>query len=225
MAALRTCSRRATYARSRRAGHDDIVRRRDLPAIEGVTGRSARAIIGVAPMDDITEAVLNRDEVARFLEGGHGAERRGGARARPRLSRGTAGRRSVTSSIARWSIRSIRSCARSSASPSTASAPSRPPRAGRVVWASNHRSHTDYLVEPLVARRCGHPSADHRRGHQPVRRPAGPDSQARDRRAADPPEHQGSRLPDHAQGLRRRSCCTSTTCSSTRKAAAATAAS
>ena len=58
--------------------------------------------------------------------------------------------RSATRSTARSSTRSIRSCARSSASASTSTSRKAATRAGRVVYASNHRSHTDYLVEPLV---------------------------------------------------------------------------
>ena len=54
------------------------------------------------------------------------------------------------------------------------------------------------------ARRRRDSAADHRRGHQPVRRAARPDPQARHRRDADPAQHQGSGLPDHAEGLRRR---------------------
>ncbi len=75
------------------------------------------------------------------------------------------------------------------------------------------------------ARRQRHAAADHRGRHQPVRRAARPDSQARDRRDSDPPQHQGSGVSDHAEGLHRRDAAQATICSSIRKAAGATAAS
>jgi hypothetical protein len=58
-------------------------------------------------------------------------------------------RRSGTSSTARCSIRCIRFSARSNGCTRTCiTSPRR--RTHRIVYASNHKSHTDYLVEPLV---------------------------------------------------------------------------
>ena len=130
-------------------------------------------------------------------------------RRRPRASASSptstsCGRRSATSCIARSSIRSIRSCARSSASARTSAV------AVDAARTASRRLRLEPSQPHRLSRRaagpgrCGHPAADHRRRHQPVRRAARPDSQARHRRAADPPQHQGSGLPDHAQGLRRR---------------------
>ena len=101
-------------------------------------------------MDEITEAVLARHEVARYLRRqpwARPATRR--ASASSPISKSCA-RRSATSCIARSNTRSTRSCARSSASARTPPRPSTPPARYRVVYASNHRSHIDYLVEPLV---------------------------------------------------------------------------
>ena len=100
-------------------------------------------------MDDITEAVLNRDEVARFLAGSHGVS---GAAARARILEYLEELRTTQryelyraleyplypilrkiERLSEFSERAVQATA-----------------AGRVVWASNHRSHTDYLVEPLV---------------------------------------------------------------------------
>jgi glycerol-3-phosphate O-acyltransferase len=101
------------------------------------------------PMDDITEAVLNRDEVARFLAGSHGVS---GDAARARILEYLEELRTTQ----RYELyraleyplypilRKIERVAERTDHAITASA------GGRVVWASNHRSHTDYLVEPLV---------------------------------------------------------------------------
>ncbi len=100
-------------------------------------------------MDDITEAVLNRDEVARYLVGGHGLS---GDQARARILEYLEELRTTQ----RYELyraleyplypilRKIDRVAENTEFATTATAN------GRVVWASNHRSHTDYLVEPLV---------------------------------------------------------------------------
>jgi glycerol-3-phosphate O-acyltransferase len=100
-------------------------------------------------MDDITEAVLNRDEVTRFLAGSHGVS---GEAARTRILEYLEELRTTQ----RYELyraleyplypilRKIERVAERSEMAVQATA------AGRVVWASNHRSHTDYLVEPLV---------------------------------------------------------------------------
>ena len=88
---------------------------------------------------------------------------------------------------------------------------SRPRRAGRVVYVSNHRSHIDYLIEPLVLEDNGiRPPIiaaginlfggplglihRHVTGAIPIRR-----------------NTQGPGLPDHAQGVRRRDPAAATT--------------
>ena len=96
-------------------------------------------------------------------------------------------------------------------------------RAGRVIYVSNHRA-ISTISRAARARRQRHPAADHRRRHQPVRRAARADSSPRHRRDPDPTQHEGSRLSDHAEGVRGASCCSATTCSSTSRAGAATAA-
>jgi glycerol-3-phosphate O-acyltransferase len=100
-------------------------------------------------MDDITAAVLNRDEVARFLAGSHGVS---GEAARARILEYLEELRTTQ----RYELyraleyplypilRKIERVAEHAEYAVQATA------AGRVVWASNHRSHTDYLVEPLV---------------------------------------------------------------------------
>src|SRR5882672_794045 len=65
-------------------------------------------------LDEITRAVLAREEVARYLQGSDS-----GRAARERIGE---------------NVDTVKAAA----------------RGGRIVYASNHRSHTDYLVEPLV---------------------------------------------------------------------------
>ena len=100
-------------------------------------------------MDDITEAVLAREEVARFLEGSHG----------------------LTSDVARTRVLGYLDELKTTQRYELYRALEYPlypilrkiermgehvhyaidaAAHGRIVYASNHRSHTDYLVEPLV---------------------------------------------------------------------------
>ena len=79
-------------------------------------------------------------------------------------------------------------------------------KAGRVIYVSNHKSHTDYLVELDRPRRPRDPAAAHRGRDQPVRRPARTDPPPRDRGDPDPARHQRPGLPDHAEGVRRPRC-------------------
>ena len=99
--------------------------------------------------DEITEAVLSREEVARYLQGTHGESARA---ARERIQ----GYLEELRTTQRYSIyrvlkhplypifRKIDRIAEHVDIPRAAT------RAGRVVYASNHKSHTDYLVEPLL---------------------------------------------------------------------------
>ena len=100
-------------------------------------------------MDDITEAVLSRDEVARFLAGSHG---RSGDAARQRVLEyleelRTTQRYELYRALEYPLYPILRKIERVAEHAENAVAAT---ARGRVVWASNHRSHTDYLVEPLV---------------------------------------------------------------------------
>jgi glycerol-3-phosphate O-acyltransferase len=100
-------------------------------------------------MDDITEAVLSRDEVARFLAGSHG---RSGDAARQRILEyleelRTTQRYELYRALEYPLYPILRKIERVAEHAEHAVAAT---ARGRVVWASNHRSHTDYLVEPLV---------------------------------------------------------------------------
>ena len=112
-------------------------------------------------------------------------------------------RRSATASIARCSIRSIRSCARSVASPNTSSTPVRRRRAAASLYVSNHKSHLDYLVEPLVLDDNGIRPPVRRGRHQSLRRAARPAASARHRRDPDPAQQQGPGLPGDAPRVHR----------------------
>ena len=144
-------------------------------------------------LDDITQAVLAREDVARYLRGGHGQSE---LQARERihaLPRRAADDAALPDLSRAASTRSIRSCARSSASTSTSSIAQQATRAGRVIYVSNHKSHLDYLVEPLVLDDNGIRPPVIAGGHQPVRRTARPAPPPRHRRDSDPAQHQGSR--------------------------------
>ena len=100
-------------------------------------------------LDDITEAVLSREEVERYLRGSHGETARA---ARERIQ----GYLEELRTTQRYPIyralkhplypilRKIDPMAEHIEAARAAT------RAGRVVYASNHKSHTDYLVELLV---------------------------------------------------------------------------
>jgi glycerol-3-phosphate O-acyltransferase len=99
--------------------------------------------------DDISEAVLSRDEVVRYLKGSHGDDPE---HARERVfayleelrttQRYTLYRalKHPVYPILRKIERRVEHVERAVAATS----------AGRVIYASDHKSHTDYLVEPLV---------------------------------------------------------------------------
>jgi glycerol-3-phosphate O-acyltransferase len=104
---------------------------------------------GAPSMDDITEAVLSRDEVARFLAGSHGLT---GDAARARILEyleelRTTQRYELYRALEYPLYPILRKIERVAEHAEHAVAAT---ARGRVVWASNHRSHTDYLVEPLV---------------------------------------------------------------------------
>jgi glycerol-3-phosphate O-acyltransferase len=101
------------------------------------------------PMDDITQDVLSRDEVARFLSGSHGVS---GEAARARILEyleelRTTQRYELYRALEYPLYPILRKIERVGEQQAFAVEAT---RMGRVVWASNHRSHLDYLVEPLV---------------------------------------------------------------------------
>ena len=100
-------------------------------------------------LDDISEAVLSRDEIARYLDGSHGES---GVAARERIQGyleelGTTQRYSIYRALKHPLYPILRKIERVAEHIDAARAAT---RAGRVIYASNPKSHTDYLVELLV---------------------------------------------------------------------------
>ena len=100
-------------------------------------------------IDEIAEAVLSREEVPRYLEGSHGER---GRAARERIEGyleelRTTQRYSIYRALKHPLYPILRKIERI---PEHVDAARAATRAGRVVYASNHKSHTDYLVELLV---------------------------------------------------------------------------
>ena len=99
--------------------------------------------------DDITRAVLSRQEIVQYLRGSHGES---GRAARERIDGyldelRTTQRYSIYRALKHPLYPILRKIERIGEHVDVAKAAA---RAGRVIYASNHRSHTDYLVEPLV---------------------------------------------------------------------------
>src|SRR4051812_47518956 len=99
-------------------------------------------------LDDITRAVLAREEVARYLQGTHGES----AQARERIygyldELKTTQRYSIYRALKHPLYPILRKIDRHAEGTHHAAAAT---AAGRVIYASNHRSHIDYLVEPLA---------------------------------------------------------------------------
>ena len=100
-------------------------------------------------IDEISQAVLSREEIARYLQGSHGES---GRAARARIESyleelRTTQRYSIYRALKHPLYPILRKIERVSEHIEIAKAAT---KAGRVVYASNHRSHIDYLVEPLV---------------------------------------------------------------------------
>ena len=100
-------------------------------------------------VDEITRAVLSREEIAHYLQGSHGE---GGRAARQRIEGyleelRTTQRYSIYRALKHPLYPILRKIDRIG---EFVDVPKAAARAGRVIYASNHRSHTDYLVEPLV---------------------------------------------------------------------------
>ena len=100
-------------------------------------------------LDEITRAVLSRDEIARYLADSHGDR---GREARERIE-GYLGELRTTQRYSMYKALKqpfnllLRNVERIGENIEAAKAAT---RGGRVVYCSNHRSHFDYLVEPLV---------------------------------------------------------------------------
>ena len=100
-------------------------------------------------LDEITRAVLSRDEIAKYLEG---ASDESGREARERIEAyvvelRTTQRYSMYRALKHPVYLLLRNVERIGENIEAAMAAT---RSGRVVYVSNHRSHFDYLVEPLV---------------------------------------------------------------------------
>ena len=97
-------------------------------------------------LDEISEAVLARQEITEYLEGGRGREARERIQGYLEELR-TTQRYSIYRALKHPLYPILRKIERIGEFYEPVKAAT---LAGRVVYASNHRSHTDYLVEPLV---------------------------------------------------------------------------
>ena len=100
-------------------------------------------------LDDITQAVLAREEVARYLRGGNGQTE---LQARERIHAyldelRTTQRYPIYRALKHPLYPILRKIDRI---PERVEVAKKATTAGRVVYISNHKSHLDYLVEPLV---------------------------------------------------------------------------
>ncbi len=101
------------------------------------------------PQDEITQAVLNREEVVRYLQGGDGESP---IEAQQRVfsyleELRTTQRYRMYRALQHPLYPLLRKIDRQQSNVEIAQAAV---RNGRVIYASNHKSHTDYLVQPLV---------------------------------------------------------------------------
>jgi glycerol-3-phosphate O-acyltransferase len=100
-------------------------------------------------LDDITQAVLAREDVARYLRGGHGTS---GPEARERIhgyldELRTTQRYPIYRALKHPLYPILRKIERIHEHVAIAQ---KATGEGRVIYISNHKSHLDYLVEPLV---------------------------------------------------------------------------
>jgi glycerol-3-phosphate O-acyltransferase len=100
-------------------------------------------------LDDISQAVLEREEVLRYLRGDYGAR---GEQARERIytyleELRTTQRYPIYRALQHPLYPILRKIERK---PENLHHVLNATRAHRIVYASNHKSHTDYLIEPLV---------------------------------------------------------------------------
>ena len=99
--------------------------------------------------DEITQAVLNREEVVRYLQGGDGESP---IEAQQRVfsyleELRTTQRYRMYRALQHPLYPLLRKIDRQQVNVEIAQAAA---RQGRIIYASNHKSHTDYLVQPLV---------------------------------------------------------------------------
>ena len=101
------------------------------------------------PQDEITQAVLARDEVVRYLQGGDGeSPDQAHERVQAYLDElRTTQRYRMYRALQHPLYPILRKIDRQQENVEIAQAAA---REGRVIYASNHKSHTDYLVQPLV---------------------------------------------------------------------------
>ena len=101
------------------------------------------------PQDEITQAVLSREEVLRYLQGGDGeTPREAQTRIQTYLDElRTTQRYRMYRALQHPLYPILRKIERQDENVDIARAAT---GNGRVIYASNHKSHTDYLVEPLV---------------------------------------------------------------------------
>jgi glycerol-3-phosphate O-acyltransferase len=99
--------------------------------------------------DDITQAVLARKDVARYLRAGHGqSELQARARINAYLDElRTTQRYPIYRALKHPLYPILRKVERVE---EHVGIPQQATRSGRVIYVSNHKSHLDYLVEPLV---------------------------------------------------------------------------
>jgi 1-acyl-sn-glycerol-3-phosphate acyltransferase len=100
-------------------------------------------------LDDITQAVLSHEEVLKYLRGGHGSN---GVEARERVEAyldemKTTQRYKFYRALQHPLYPILRKIERK---PENLHHVTGAVRSHRIMYASNHKSHTDYLVEPLV---------------------------------------------------------------------------
>ena len=100
-------------------------------------------------LDDITQAVLAREDVARYLRGGHGQTE---LEARERIhgyldELRTTQRYPIYRALKHPLYPILRKIERIEEGVGVARAAT---HAGRTIYISNHKSHLDYLIEPLV---------------------------------------------------------------------------
>jgi glycerol-3-phosphate O-acyltransferase len=100
-------------------------------------------------LDDITQAVLAREDVARYLRGGHGqTEHQARERIHAYLDElRTTQRYPIYRALKHPLYPILRKIDRIEEHVSIAR---KATAAGRIIYISNHKSHLDYLVEPLV---------------------------------------------------------------------------
>ena len=101
------------------------------------------------PPDDITQAVLGREEVVRYLQGGDGeSPHQAQKRVHAYLDElRTTQRYRMYRALQHPLYPLLRKIDRQHAHVEIAQSAT---RQGRVIYASNHKSHADYLVQPLV---------------------------------------------------------------------------